>query len=210
MNARERYMTNTQKLATEAFEAHRVELVSPGRWLVHRSGDSAYWTEVIALHGAGLLVDGDIDHVIFRYGPAHPPARVRWMAKTKGAADGYFCEKATIGSGREVVRSWRPEVARYDLAELQEEARESCEDAKRLDRLIDGIDDIKRCLDEMDEASVYRELYELSFYDELPRVGTVPAPRLFYVHAALVKLASWLDEADAKGNSPCTETSTIA
>jgi hypothetical protein len=200
-HARKSYIENSRKLATEAFSEHEIVSESEGRWLLRRPApNSAYhWTEVIALAGNGLLVDGDIDPVIFRYGPKHPEARVRWMARTQGADDRYFREKASIGGTGPHIMTWRDDVARDDLSDLQKEAFEDGEDEKHAREIADALEEIKESLGFASEHDVNRALYESNIYDgcDLPRVGTVPSTRLFSAHAALVRLADLLDARDS-------------
>lgn len=207
---RDTYNEHTTKLATEAFANHQIVEESEGRWLLRKpSPDGGFhWTEIIALAGNGLLVDGDIDHVIFRYGPKHPEARVRWMGSRKTAHDCYFVEKAIIGTGHALVETWRSEVALADLDDIAKEIREEHGDSTDKEGLraiaydlprrgssavLGAIEDIKRFPYDMDERSVLDAIMQPDYFDEPPLVGTVAAQRLFFAHAALARLTTLLD-----------------
>lgn len=198
------------ELARMAFNKHQIAKESAGRWLLRKPSETAFfWTEIICLAGNGLLVDGDIEPVIFRYGPADFEARVHWMGSRKTAHDHYFVEKAAIGtrggSRQPMLFYWDPAIARRDLDDLQAEIveehgpREAMDIGSRRGRrrahaaVYDAIEDAKLGLDDALEDQVLAEVMAPGYYDETPRIGTMEAPRLFYAHAALQRLSLLLD-----------------
>jgi hypothetical protein len=209
VHARQKYHDNMEACVKRDFATHQIHSRSSDdpdtctRWLLYpksaKGWEHACWTEVIALAGGGLFVGGDIGCVVFRYGPKHPVARVRWMANTLGASDGYFREKASIGmTGKGLIRDWLPDVAIDDLKDLEAEFFEDLEEEDdegraKAEKTVERIRDIYEFgLDDSSDAEVHRALYDLDIYDELPGIGYVPAPRLYTAHAALQRLSSLL------------------
>ena len=196
--SRERHDKDMTTMSKEAFKGHRIITHTEGRWLIARPGkypgeyDWCFATEVIAdLWGKGMYVGGDTKPVIFSGGPAHPEAKVRWMGGRKSGGDQYLVEKATTGTGKEVIEMFDADVARDDMTVLQHEIAEESEG----DPAIEAIEDIKRCCDEMGRDEVIRDLMEA--YSDSERVydiGVVVSPRVYYAHAALARLCELLDE----------------
>src|SRR5690606_34408896 len=93
-------------------------------WLLRTpSGSSVYSTEIITTRHRELYVGGDIDHVLFARNPDPARQRVAWMGDRP--LSGYVVEKATIGTGRDLVHVFDAEAAEADirecLADLAEE-----------------------------------------------------------------------------------------
>ncbi len=207
MNIREKWLSDQEKLAVDAFKEHEIAKESEGRWLIRKPGTGVFWTEVICTHHGGLYVDGDIDPIVFRYGPEHPLARVRWMGHRSHAWDGYFREKACIGMGGrgsdDVLHRFERKVAIHDLdvdiaEELGEEGmpgltNKSMEIIKRVKGLM-AITHELGSSEEYDRRDMLRDLYELDLWEDCDRIGRVPSYRMFYVHAALQRLFHLLTE----------------
>jgi hypothetical protein len=202
MDERKKYEQDMTSLAMQAFEHHQIVQQSEGRWLLQRPHkdhwddpktrwDSIYATEIICTSHGGLYVDGDIDHVIFRYGPKHPEARVRWMGERCGAWDCYLHEKAIIGTGRERIDEWNPLVAQDDLEQLYKEIAESENPGKDV---LTEIQDLMQWHINDGRDFVIRTLLYTGYFDEVPDVGMVVAPRVFYAHAALRRLCHLMDQ----------------
>jgi len=210
MDARDKHRMNMTKLATRAYAKHEIKKSSEDRWLIqqrHKDGgwDSNTWTEIIALHHKGLLVDGDIDPVVFRYGPADPEARVRWMGNRKHAHDHYFREKASIGMGgrfHDITEIWEPEVAADDLRVMEARFLGKDEDwpMEPNQKAADDVAHVRECYLENGRDTVLWKLYEINEVDseELASIGMVTAPRLYWAHGALAKLVNLLDARDAR------------
>lgn len=211
IRAREKHRESMSTLARQAYEKHEIRESSEGRWLIQkRHSDGGWegnmWTEIIALHHGGLLVDGDIDPVVFRYGPSHPEARVRWMGSRRAAHDRYFREKASIGMGgriHDITEVWNPEVAADDLREMEARFLGQDDDWPREtpdQKSADEVAHIRECYLDDGRHAVLHKLCEINEVDseELASIGMVTAPRLYWAHGALVKLVKLLDERDAK------------
>ena len=205
MNARQKHLHDQEALAVAAFKEHEIKQESEGRWLIMKPGTGVFWTEIICTHHQGLYVDGDIDPVVFRYGPEHPLARVSWMGKRPHAWDGYFREKACIGMGGrgqdDVLHYFDRDVAICDVEQIIEDVRDSSDirdlserQVRLMDALRDDVIGMMRMSDEFDPVDVYRELYKLDMWEDCDRIGRVPSNRMFYAHAALQRLHQLLVE----------------
>lgn len=90
----------TENQAVRAFEEHEIRTRSNDRILIqkrHKDGgwDSTFAVEIVLLRG-GLLVYGDIAHVLFGYHNAETiEGALAWLGD--GLGSGYVAEKATIG-----------------------------------------------------------------------------------------------------------------
>jgi len=200
-DTREKYRATMTRLAATAYAHHEIRESSEGRWLLQKrrpagGWEGNMWTEIITLRHKGLLVDGDIDPVVFRYGPAHPEARVRWMGCRMAAHDPYFKEKASIGMGGRIdglVEQWDPEVAADDLRAMEAEFKGETEDEPN-PKLADAVAHARMHRLEYGRDSVLWSLYEAGIDSEsLSSVGMVTTPRLYWAHGALAKLAELLD-----------------
>lgn len=198
----ERFKREAEQAKT-AFERHLIRKESEGRWLLQRPQkdgwddpdgrwDSTFWVEIICLAGEGLYVGGDIQHLIFRYGPKHPEARVFWLGR-KPAWNSYVQQKACIGMGggkHDGVSKWDEKAALADLRSFREELC-SYGEGETLQRRLDAVDDAVSAIEDGEEE-VYRHL--LSEFDDPPRIGLVVSPRLIYVMAAMSRLCDLLEE----------------
>lgn len=215
-NAREEFLRDAHERVRREYEKHVIVEEGEGRWLLksprEKGGDDpkyrwewAMWTEVICLHGTGILVDGDIDPVVFRFGPADPIARVHWMGRRKHAWDSYFREKACIGMGGRgfgtCLEEWRPEIAICDVEEEIKQLTDADtvdprpETVKMIEALRhDVIEPLKNSYGEYSQEEFCRELYGvLDDCEYLDRYGTVPSQRMFTAHAALARLSVLLE-----------------
>jgi len=216
---REKYLRQAHERVQEEYTRHMIAEESPGRWLLKKPRSSgrgdwddpakrwewATWTEVICLHGQGILVDGDIEPVVFRFGPGHPESRVHWMGQRKNAWDHYFREKATIGMGGRgfgtCLEEWRPEIATCDVEREIEFLIDGNPISELMPRTIKTIDALRDDVigglrfDEWTQGEFCRELYRaLDDCEDLGRYGTVPSWRMFTAHAALARLSTLLRE----------------
>ena len=201
MSARAKYLADHETSASRSFARHEIaEESEEGRWLLQDPNSSNCWTEIICVRGGGLYVDGDIEPVVFRYGPKHPIARVHWMGRCPHAWDTYFQEKATIGTGTRgsgsVLSTFAYRIAVADLAEYRDES-ESDDKKAALQEIIEDVNDETRAHD------VGRALYEAGhdLWELSGHVGIVPSTRMFSVHAALQRLSRLLhakEEADGR------------
>lgn len=169
----------TSELAAKAFESHEVRRLSNTEWSVKRPGRSEFWAHVLAGEHGHLLVYGDIDPCVFAYGPKNSPeALVRWIGGEEMSAghEGYVAQKAAIGMGcREAVWEWDADTAVVD--------------AKELGRSIDAAlpPDVVR-------QALYDDGVEA---EDLADFGMVIAPRVYYAHAALRRVALSLAEGES-------------
>lgn len=204
---REKYLADTYAQAKKAFARHELSEASTGRWVLRRrhsdgSFDSTYWTEVCCMSGGYLYVNGDIDLVVFGYGPADAVSRVAWMAK---ASETYAAEKASIGmtSPRNgaMVYDWRHDIAVQRIREALtsddgEEPEITPPDCFGGDA-EEAIENLER-MDSSEEAFT-QWLYEHFAYDEfegLCDAGRVLSSRVIYAQAALARLLELLDARD--------------
>lgn len=196
MTTRDEYLKAHAEGAAEAFRDHFIAKESDGRWLMMRP-KGGFWTEVVCLERGGLCVDGDIDVVVFRYGPKDPVARVGWMGRRKSAWDRYFMEKASIGMGgsRALIEEFRPDLAIEDLKELAATLRgdESWTPADMIEENI-----LPLVHDGMTRDGLCGLMSERGLWEESEGVGVVPSTRMFFAHAALQRLCALLEERQAQ------------
>lgn len=194
---RERHLDRHAGQAAKAFSRHVITKRGDDhrRWLLQRlypdgKPDWTFAAEVIVLEGGGLFVGGDIDHVVFSWGPPDPVARLRWMGECRDL-DYYVRQKARIGTrDRQCVDVWessvaceelKQHVADYDDALKDEEA---LQDALRADTQQDFLDSAYKALggDACDAWDVVHDM------------GEVLAAPVIYAHAALARLCALLRE----------------
>jgi hypothetical protein len=203
----ERHMEKHRKAAAKAFERHTITKRSEHRWLLQRAYEDGKldWTmaaEVIALEEPAVYVGGDIDHVIFGYGPRDAVARLRWMGECKDLGY-YVAQKARIGMGGrgdgDVTKAWILDVAEEEFkAHVAENA--DYYDGESPDDVWDrvGADDQREFLEN------YRDSFPDDDMEGIYNMGEVLAPRVIYAHAALARLCVLLraEEAAEKPSSP--------
>lgn len=220
-----RYADDLDRLATQAYEEHVIRelpegMRCDGRWVIQRMGkvrgqpkrgtwDHPYWTEIVCLQGGMIYVGGDINPVVFAYGPRSFEGRVRWMGSRKSGADSYLLEKAVIGTGRETVYTYSPQQAAEDIQWLirdQKAERETerqvlgegeAEDkqlrrrVELLELALEEVDDRHGMMETLMESPDDSGLYDVVIESD---IGEVPAARVFYAWAALRRLCHLLDQ----------------
>lgn len=197
-------------LAREAYANHQIHSYAHGHWTLRNPKSNSYWTEVVALAGGKLLVHGDMGPVIFgRYSPGalgykdpnydvYAANVVRWMGNRKRPDDGYFLEKARIGSECEgLIYEPDIDVFREELTKLIKSESEGEVDS---DGEVDGtIRELRLALQEVldglgDEVSeipeAQREIYDIFCDSERIPYGRSLTSGVVYAHAALQKLVS--------------------
>lgn len=196
---RDKYQELMEQAARRTFRNHVVTLESCGRWLLrdpeHRG---LAWAEVICTHGGGLIVEGDIDPVVFRYGPKDDWARVSWMGRRAHAWDSYFRQKAHIGmGGSECIETWDPEVASADLDDYILD----CANDETPEPRLQALGAVQETLGstECTRGEFVSEMAALGIETEdWSDMGTIPTPRMFNAHALLQRLSHILMERDSR------------
>jgi len=181
MGKREDRSVALARQANACYADHALISQASDRWIIGRPGSSAFRTEVINLTLGGVYVGGDIDHLIFRYSQDEGIERVRWMSRRRDAADSYFLEKASIGSGRKLVYAWDLAVALDDLADINPE-----DYGMTADGLSDLLESLESSVCQYDFQSRLHE--HGSFDDDDLKYGEIPDQRCYHVMAALKKL----------------------
>lgn len=204
----EKHLKTNALQAADAFAKHVITKRSDGRWLlqrIHEDGkpESTYFVEVICLAGCALFVGGDIDHVVFAYGPQEATARVRWMGEC-GDLGYYVRQKARIGSarGQDAIDEWQQDAAveelRAYLAEREEEEPGYSESEDYDDdyfRWACGSDNQQEFVSNASQAFKHSESED--FYS----MGVVLSPAVIYAHAALARLCVLLREEEKAASS---------
>jgi len=193
--------------AKEAFTKHAISQRSEGRWLLQRPHAKGWdhpkrrwdWmlaAEIICLgDGGSLYVGGDIDHVVFSYGPLDFLERVQWMGGHANV-DHYVLQKASIGMSNIGVGAYDPKVAETELREMIDEY--TCDDEP--DDIAEGLVDFLRDND-LSEYNSCERLWEAlcdgmrhtRFCEEYRAFGNILSWRVVYAHAALARLCHLLD-----------------
>jgi hypothetical protein len=217
-------MTRDEQLrrqAAEAFSRHVIRRRSDGRWLLQRrykddkGWDCVYAAEVISLWGGELYVGGDIDFVIFAHynDTRSHESKLRWMGEHTDL--GYYVrQKASIGTGRQLIDVYESDAAeaqlREWLAERTEQLGEDHDEEEDGPLDVDG-DELVTTINEMlqwmpdDPGEMLRRLHDVSpsFMDDRYELGMVLAPRVYFAHAALRRLCDLLD-AETDNATPVT------
>lgn len=183
--SRKDYEENLRRLAVQAFAQHDVlTTVGPGHWRIKNSKNGHHWADIVVLGMGGIAVWGDIEAVVFAYGPRReaPEDVIAWLA---GSALGYAREKASIGMTGIGDRTEDAEVALWDvLAELEHE------DGPHAVALRRAADDLRRG-DPVE--SVRNELFDAGLDGEVAgSIGEVVAPRVVYALEAVNRLHEML------------------
>lgn len=195
--------------ARRCFVTHQISKRSEGRWLLQkRYPDDKGWdwtmaAEVISLAGGGLFVGGDLHCVIFGwYSPGDDhEGKVRWMGECRDFGY-YVMQKATIGTGWQLVEHYDEDAARETVAGWLSDIKED-DDIERvnviekLERLVDdetvGWDTQQSLIDDICERMGYE------FMDDRFDLGIVAAARVHYAYAALGRLCELLDAEHHQG-----------
>lgn len=222
---RRQYGERLWRQSREAFVNHELKSSGEGRWTIMQRHKDGGWdwhmaAEIVCMWNRAIVVNGDIDAVVFAYGPKEPEARVRWMGKHTDMS--YVQEKAQIGTtSRDLVETYEPDVARTDLIwHIRERLEElkAYEGSDTVDQAIaklikpdSGItiyNSGDKCLDAFAEAyrwqtedghhALFNFLYNFDgaeFESEtIAGIGMVIAPRVFYAQAALARLCELLEQ----------------
>ena len=176
--------------AFRAFEKHHVISLEATRWKIaqpHPSGgfNSIYFAEINVVSG-GLLVHGDINHILFMNN--NEPARIGWIG-SRPRVCGYVEEKASIGMGSgcsKAVRGFNYEVFRSEVTSLVD-ALDTADHNETYAEHLDLL--LGTSCDDSDTESYIDELCSEAGCDEsCSGLGTVPSTRLIYAHAAVHRL----------------------
>lgn len=201
---RRKYLADSYAQARAAFARHELAEEGPGRWVLRRryadgkGFESTYWTEVACMAGGYLYVNGDIDLVVFAYGPADPVSRVAWMAK---ASDGYAAEKVAIGMtaprGCSMAHDWEHDIAVQAVREALTADGED-EPEVSLPKDFDSVDEAIESLGLVDSteqafAEWLHEHFEFDDCEGLWDAGRVLSSRVIYAQAALARLLQLIE-----------------
>lgn len=134
-NVYDKYLKHLEALAKDDFKNHQLRKSSDGRWVIqkrnekHGHWEGFYWTEIINLDGAGLLVHGDISPCLFKYysGDKHVTSRVRWIANS---GIDYIEQKFSIGmDDQDVCRTFDSDVAIWEIeGHIRDRVHDICEE----------------------------------------------------------------------------------
>jgi len=199
MSYRKKYEEDLRKDSQNVFEEHRLCKKGEGRWLIKRKREegweSMYAAEIICLFNNSIYVGGDIDTVVFSYGPPENEQRLRWLGRQTSGTE-YLREKASIGmGGRELVEDWDPQCAREELREaLEELEKEEKEEEGEVDH-EEEKETLRHALRLIDDGSsaVWQVLYDIpDSWESFENLGQVTSPKVFYAQAAVAKLCELL------------------
>lgn len=194
--SREQRAERLTDVANDSFRNHAIASRENGRWLLRNPSTSIFWTEIIVGHGGYLIVNGDIDHVIWgRFNDRYDdPERVlRWIG-SHSVVDSYTAGKAVIGTGAQLAQEVDPRVYAYDLLFAIEDEKDGAAkediDNDYISMLNEAITHVTRG-DDLRDVSNF--LWDADVDPELiSSLGCVPAVRVYYAHAAVVRLHALL------------------
>jgi hypothetical protein len=183
----------TQERADKVWENAEVSKTGDDRYYVSNPKGSFLWAEVIVLAGGGLLVHGDCDTVLFG---CHSKTPLSLMGGR--ATDNYVLEKAQIGTGKTFLKfdidSARKEIEdlRPDLVESKVFSGLSPEEAVLF--VEDVIDEfLMNCEDGQHVQGIQDLCDHFDGFDEnFHAIGLVMDSHLFYAHAAVRKVWTWV------------------
>lgn len=199
---RRAYLSRTVKDAEKSFATHIITKRSEGRWLlqrIHKDGRPE-WTfaaEVIALENNALFVGGDIDHVVFAYGPPDPVRRVHWMGMCNDL-EYYVEQKAKIGSANGArTERWVADVMKEELEAFRQQLREEEFDDEDVDDYA-----YQEALNSYEQSEFLNAATEAfskipDAWESYGGMGLVLSPTIIYAHAALKRLSTILRDEDA-------------
>lgn len=201
------YHARMIELADKAFAEHRLSGVAdPGALMMRRPGTAFYWTQVVLLANARVLVHGDIRGHLFevahesmdwqgdaaehKYEYGQILGAAEWLSNPTETE--YVTSKARLGAKMDT----NPEVAAFELRQrLAAESRphERIAYHGALDLLRDG-----RTVEE-----ARRHVFDRLGDPEECRFGEVVAADVYYSMAACRRLAKLLRDAlSVRGNPP--------
>jgi len=176
---------NSASKSLFTYPPHQIAFIERGEhsltYMLSKPETTSLSVTITATTHQALIVHGDVQPVVFQYGPHDFDERIHWLYSKE--CDHYVLEKASIGmGGREHLLTWDEEKAKSDIKDLAEEVEEGGD-----------ADDVLEVLDHVEDGydAVIRELYDLQFDAEsLCNLGLVYSQRLLYAHAAIC----WLNE----------------
>jgi hypothetical protein len=181
--------------AHEAFANHKIVSESDRRWSLRREIDgktrSEFWTEIVVLDGGSMLVHGDIEHVIFsRYTDTKDPLDVlRWIGECTDFG-WYVTQKATIGTGHELIEVIDDAAFRDDLKRIAKEDRGAVIEIRDALRKLDYGEHPKMVLHDLCVSGKVDT-------ESLVGVGKVTDARVYFAHAATKRLCELLVKREA-------------
>lgn len=191
MSIRKEILESTIELAKESYKEHKIAKQEKDRWIIAREIEgkttSVFKTEIIALYNNSLYIGGDIDVVVFSYGPSDPIERLKWIGYTNDYA--YVAEKARIGTSRS-FKEYDEAVAKQDLLELMENH------PKHAYFLEDHLDKLYRAEFVVDE--IYNGCSDIDI-EELEDFGKVLSSSVVYAKEAVNKLCQLLEGEEKSG-----------
>jgi hypothetical protein len=180
VSKRQEILEQDIKFAKESFKDHEIVKSGEDRWIIAHKKDGyisgVYKTEIILLYNDSIYVGGDIDVVVFSYGPSDGKERLKWIGLNNSYK--YVEEKAKIGSNHK-YECIDDTVLEEDLEKLAEEYPDHY---TKIIRLIDAIPNIDY---------IREELYDI--FSEDVHVGEIIDSRIIYAKEALNKLCELLE-----------------
>jgi hypothetical protein len=200
MTQRTEWVSRWSSIAESRFSEHSIrQQVADGWWVVQRCNEPDDWTgfysfEVVCLANRQLYVGGDIQHVVFGYGPPGAVDRVAWVAS---AHLDYAAEKAAIGGSADLV-DWDDAVMREEMGDWVAAAAGNTHEYQQRARLLEHL---RGCQTHEEYLRVLgNEAATLG--DSTPwSAGRVPSTRLFYALAAVRRLHALLTEKEVQHGS---------
>lgn len=202
----QQYVDRMMEIARSQFMHHQVRREEHGRWLLQKRHEDGGWdwnmaAEIVALwDDKSLFVGGDIQNLVFSYGPKDIDERLRWIGHS-GDIMHYVHEKASIGTGSAIADGWVPEVAAYTLDTEMDEWRNELIDDMVVDdpAAIEQLDndDTLRALHEARDTIVYDgeqavldHLFRAGVFDggDILNLSPVPASGVIFAWAAVNRL----------------------
>lgn len=187
--------------AMKTFAEHEIRSRTDMSVLICRRHADGGWTsdyamEIVSGALGYLILTGDMDTVVFAYCKGSLREKLQWIGKDQPSI-GYITQKASIGMGDRLARSFSPEVA----AEIVEDQAQTMS--------ADGENEVAAALREVIEFDLPEDEYSLRpFLEKLEEAGLsdvgelassfyVTAPRVVYAWAACRRARQLLDAADA-------------
>lgn len=202
----QQYVDRMTESARSQFMQHQIRREEHGRWLLQQRHKDGGWdwnmaAEIVALwDDKSLFVGGDIQNLVFSYGPKDIDERLRWIGDS-GDIMHYVHEKASIGTGSSIADGWVPEVAGYILDREIDERRkqmlddivvENPETEERIesDEVLQALRYARDGLVYDGEHAVMDHLFRSGVFDggDILNLSPVPAPGVIFAWAAVRRL----------------------
>ena len=151
---REEHDIKAKESALKAFTRHQISRSSEGRWLLQRPDPKGGWewnmaAEIIGLVNSALYVGGDVQTMVFAYGPDSPEGLVRWIGGTSDV--GYYVrQKASIGMGISgvqgvgIIDDYLPDLALTDIEDMEADYVEDLVENKGDPNAVEALDFVQR------------------------------------------------------------------